>query len=408
MSTAPEPTPLTSFPTLTNVPSFSVTADMPALVPIPMAAATALSALVDHANAIRPPEMAAGAHAVQPVPSFIDDDDYEPALEDFFDPQPTTTSKGKGKAVAPPASPSVAGPSNDAAVHPFLKRIDYVPGQKPTKYGVNEHRAGRRDLDALAIGTAALSDDVKRVQKELAQGMEVVSAKLTGFAINNAEVLQAIRTSPAATSVLDTSTLAALVTASNKHSANVTAIGAAMNDLVNRVHSLENTSARVTALEATAQSQAGTMQVLLARVSAQEAATGKRTLEHDDDPAAKHQHVMPPTSFAYQYPLCPPCSSIRLACDGPPGPPSRCCTGTGGLGPMAWKGNFGAAPRNLVLAVLGTNTMRGVRYTTRRGSDDHTALLTFDADAVATWFINAWNDNTRVGYEVCYASSLNV
>ncbi|KAJ7204535.1 hypothetical protein C8J57DRAFT_1542263 [Mycena rebaudengoi] len=151
MSTAPEPTPLTSFPTLTNVPSFSVTADMPALVPIPMAAATALSALVDHANAIRPPEMAAGAHAVQPVPSFIDDDDYEPALEDFFDPQPTTTSKGKGKAVAPPASPSVAGPSNDAAVHPFLKRIDYVPGQKPTKYGVNEHRAGRRDLDALYI-----------------------------------------------------------------------------------------------------------------------------------------------------------------------------------------------------------------------------------------------------------------
>ncbi|KAJ7201484.1 hypothetical protein C8J57DRAFT_1412129 [Mycena rebaudengoi] len=221
--------------------------------------------------------------------------------------------------------------------------------------------------------------------------MEVVSAKLTGFAINNAEVLQAIRTSPAATSVLDTSTLAALVTASNKHSANVTAIGAAMNDLVNRVHSLENTSARVTALEATAQSQAGTMQVLLARVSAQEAATGKRTLEHDDDPAAKHQHVMPPTSFAYQYPSAPPAPQYASH-----------------LGPMAWKGNFGAAPRNLVLAVLGTNTMRGVRYTTRRGSDDHTALLTFDADAVATWFINAWNDNTRVGYEVCYASSLNV
>ncbi|KAJ7239120.1 hypothetical protein C8J57DRAFT_1373063 [Mycena rebaudengoi] len=268
--------------------------------------------------------------------------------------------------------------------------------------------------------------------------MEVVSAKLTGFAINNAEVLQAIRTSPAATSALDTSTLAALVTASNKHSANVTAIGAAMNDLVNRVHSLENTSARVTALEATAQSQAGTMQVLLARVSAQEAATGKRALEHDDDPAAKHQHVMPPTSFAYQYPSAPPAPQYASHAMAPPGPPSRCCTGTGGvpraptplpnpptavapapvvapapgrqvqLGPMVWKGNFGAAPRNLVLAVLGTNTMRGVRYTTRRGSDDHTALLTFDADAVATLFINAWNDNTCVGYEVCYASSLNV
>jgi hypothetical protein len=130
----------------------------------------------------------------------------------------------------------------------------------------------------------------------------VVSAKLTGFAINNAEVLQAIRTSPAATSALDTSTLAALVTASNKYSANVTAIGAAMNDLVNRVHSFESTSARITALEATAQSQAGTIQVLLARASAQEAAVGKRALEHDDDPAAKRQHVMPPASFAYQYP----------------------------------------------------------------------------------------------------------
>jgi hypothetical protein len=74
---------------------------------------------------------------------------------------------------------------------------------------------------------------------------------------------------------------------------------------------------------------------------------------------------------------------------------------------MAWAGNFHAAPRNLINSVLGMPAMRSVRLTSRRGDDDNHAILMFDAESVAMWFINTWNDNPRIQYECCVASPLN-
>ncbi|KAJ7279386.1 hypothetical protein C8J57DRAFT_1570045 [Mycena rebaudengoi] len=198
--------------------------------------------------------------------------------------------------------------------------------------------------------------------------------------------------------------------------------GTAINDLVSRVHNLEDVSSRITALEATAQSQAGTLQVLLTRASTQDAAIGKRPLEHSDDPAAKRQHLTVPAAFAYHVSsLGPPPAPAAGGYPAPPAHPSAFPHPPAGaapqvrpdrarqahLGPMTWSGNFHAAPRNLILNVLGSNTTRNVHFTSRKGSDEHTALLTFEADTVATWFISTWNNNPRASYEVCVASPLN-
>ncbi|KAJ7822331.1 hypothetical protein B0H14DRAFT_3875593 [Mycena olivaceomarginata] len=71
------------------------------------------------------------------------------------------------------------------------------------------------------------------------------------------------------------------------------------------------------------------------------------------------------------------------------------------LGPMDWEKKWHVTPRNLILSVLAT--MRSARFTSRKGPDDETAVLVFEAESVATWFTAAWNNNSRVGYECCVA-----
>ncbi|KAJ7920018.1 hypothetical protein B0H13DRAFT_2319934 [Mycena leptocephala] len=75
MSTAPEPVPLSTMPTLINVPSFSVAPGPPARSDSGCIGYGSLRA------------EASVAHTLQP-PSFLDDEDDEPNLEDFFDPKP--------------------------------------------------------------------------------------------------------------------------------------------------------------------------------------------------------------------------------------------------------------------------------------------------------------------------------
>ncbi|KAJ7215221.1 hypothetical protein B0H12DRAFT_1079079 [Mycena haematopus] len=79
------------------------------------------------------------------------------------------------------------------------------------------------------------------------------------------------------------------------------------------------------------------------------------------------------------------------------------------LGPMDWEAKWNQTPRNLVLAVLGHATMRTARFTSRRGHDDVTAVIVFDAANVAEWFIGTWNGSPRTGFEQCTArAALNV
>jgi hypothetical protein len=119
-------TPLDAFPTLMNVPSFSVPAEVAkvtaATAPIPAATAKDLADLIDHAGAISTEE-ATVAHSLGlqlPYASFHDDDDdtVDPDLEEYLAPK---SAKGKAKAPAPataPTSPATAGPSS--TLHPFL------------------------------------------------------------------------------------------------------------------------------------------------------------------------------------------------------------------------------------------------------------------------------------------------
>ncbi|KAJ7271624.1 hypothetical protein C8J57DRAFT_1226208 [Mycena rebaudengoi] len=300
MSAAPEPTPLTSMPTLVNVPSFSVTADVLALSPIPAAAATALSAL---------------------------------------------------------------------------------------------HKAARGDLDTLAMGTAALSDDVRRVQKELAEAME--------DAFIDTILALPVLTSPAVccrpsapppppptrwTSPPSCGGQQQALRQCHRHRR-----GDERPRSSRRRHVLAHHRAR------------GDGSIRPARSKCSSLRPGS------DDSVAKRQQLATgltvPVAFAYQYPAPPPApdyAAPTLALPAPPPavggypappmPPAVVpCPPTSAapqvkpdrarlahLGPMLWSGNFHAAPLNLI---LGSNTMRNVRFTLRKGADDHTALLTFEAES---------------------------
>jgi hypothetical protein len=78
------------------------------------------------------------------------------------------------------------------------------------------------------------------------------------------------------------------------------------------------------------------------------------------------------------------------------------------FGPMDWEEKWNLTPRNLIMNVLTHNTMRNARFTSRRGPDDATAILVFDADNVASWFIATWNGSPRTGYEICTARPMSL
>ncbi|KAJ7247501.1 hypothetical protein C8J57DRAFT_1359127 [Mycena rebaudengoi] len=270
----------------------------------------------------------------------------------------------------------------------------------------------------------------------------------------------------------NTSTISHLVLASNKHTANTTAMGSALNDIVSRLRTVEGVA---TALQATVESQANTIQTLIRRASDSTGwasapkfnTNGKRALaDIDGDDAAKRQQLAPPPlqqlapppvaviniveppAFSYPtapapafaYPMAPPAPAYAAPGFAPvalptappdapyvlpnaPPPPTRTLpvapsapgapprvppnpAREAGLGPMDWQGDYGRAPRNLILAVLGKETMRTARFTSRKGADAQNVIVVFEADSVASWFIQAWNSNPRRGYECCFASPM--
>ncbi|KAJ7504040.1 hypothetical protein B0H11DRAFT_1983368 [Mycena galericulata] len=73
------------------------------------------------------------------------------------------------------------------------------------------------------------------------------------------------------------------------------------------------------------------------------------------------------------------------------------------FGPVDWDGNHFNAPRALIASILGTTAMRGVSLKSRKAHDDTFVVLTFEADTVADWFVNAWNLKPRMTFEGCVA-----
>ncbi|KAJ7756097.1 hypothetical protein DFH07DRAFT_1027791 [Mycena maculata] len=453
-------------PTLINVPSFAVSAEppavtatavinapLPSLAPIPEADSTALSNLVTHAAEIT-------ATAITPSASFFDDDELDLDIDEFFTPAAEKRDKGKKPVPATPAAPEApphAGPSSRAPE--FLRRIGFVPAQKPVKrFGAEEHKATRRDLDTLAYATAELEVSLTRATKDFKDGLEGVNAQLVGFAADNDERVRA----PAALAAqVNAHTIESLVVASNKLTANSTPSNAALNSVLERIRTLERLNASVTGLQATIEAHDRTIKTLLSRTSAstgssppapitvvptavpaapagddhlraivQEVlnANGKRArddVEHQE-PAKRQELVALPPSFIYPTPPTapdfaaaplaavalpiapapPPASGAASAYPAPPAAPASALPRpllAVLLGPMDWRNNFHQAPRNLVTSVLGANMIRPAPFKSRKGPDDVTAVLVFEADTVAQWFITTWNDNPRISYEICVA-----
>ncbi|KAJ7459614.1 hypothetical protein B0H11DRAFT_2059259 [Mycena galericulata] len=99
---------------------------------------------------------------------------------------------------------------------------------------------------------------------------------------------------------------------------------------------------------------------------------------------------MPATSL----PRAPPGGAPRVRVD-----PAREVL----FGPVDWDGNHFNAPRALIASILGTTAMRGVSLKSRKAHDDTFVVLTFEADTVADWFVNAWNLKPRMTFEGCVA-----
>ncbi|KAF8211894.1 hypothetical protein K438DRAFT_1751497 [Mycena galopus ATCC 62051] len=100
-------------------------------------------------------------------------------------------------------------------------------------------------------------------------------------------------------------------------------------------------------------------------------------------------------------PRAPPAGAPRV----PPNPAREVL-----FGPMNWEKKWNRNPHNLIMNTLGPTTMRGVHFSSRRGADDDTVIVVFEAETVANWFVTTWNASSRLGYEICTArpQSLNV
>ncbi|KAJ7191585.1 hypothetical protein GGX14DRAFT_701545, partial [Mycena pura] len=262
-------------PTLHTIPSFTTVPvpvpavlAAPALAPIPNAAATSLARIMDDASL----DESAVAKSLRPrptlAPSFLEDDDLDLDLDDFFSPP----SKGKGKAVAPPLAPpandsTTAGPSNSTPA--FLTSIGYTLHELPKKFGAPDHKTTRILVDTAAMGLVAVNDGHARLStqfKELAEGVE---ARFIAFASEQREYVPGGTVLP---STFDTSIETALVSAVNKHTTNFGSMSQALNGGLARLAAAESSSntiaAQITALTATVVSFENALQTVLARTSA--------------------------------------------------------------------------------------------------------------------------------------------
>ncbi|KAJ7719575.1 hypothetical protein B0H16DRAFT_1606138 [Mycena metata] len=234
--------------------------------------------------------------------------------------------------------------------------------------------------------------------------------------------------------------ISSLVSAANAHTANGLRMAEAISDIASRTRTLETTAVVVTGVEATLDSHAAILQTILDRISALSGSappapklspTPKRAREDDVVEApAKRAHlapnlVLPPTFSLPTAPPAPQFAAPGFAAPAAPPAPLELPTAPPALprappssnpprvhvdsarevlfGPLDWEGNHKNTPRNLILNVLSNVNMRNARFTSRKGGDEESAILTFDAPAVAEWFTTTWNSSSRVGYTVCVA-----
>ncbi|KAJ7758460.1 hypothetical protein DFH07DRAFT_958305 [Mycena maculata] len=239
-------------PTLINAPSFTVSAEppavtatavinapLPSLAPIPEADSTTLSNLVTHAAGITATAITHQDSPTGPSASFFEDDELDLDIDEFF--TPAAEKRDKGKKPAAPEAPPHAGPPSFSG-------------------GSASH-----DLDTLAHATAELEVSLTRATKDFKDGLEGVNAQLVGFAVDNDERVRA----PAALAAqVNAHTIESLVVASNKLTANSTTSNTALNSVLERICTLEGLNASVTSLQATIEVHDHTIKTLLSRASA--------------------------------------------------------------------------------------------------------------------------------------------
>lgn len=292
--------PLILHPTLLDVPLFAISAEPPALAPIPASATTALSTFVVEASAIADETPTASPGPSLPG-SFIDGEDVEPE------------SKGKGRAsvtpkalskapanlapsapVPPPTVPSAvsatdaspaAGPSS--TVHPWIENIQYdLDSKLVTRATAGSFQALQCLVDAIAMGTATLDDDLACVSyelKEAVEGMRArlrtllsrnpgINAQLVGIEADNAEAARRAASSG------DDFAIASLILASNQHTKNSGAIQGALSDVFARICNLSD---RVTGLDSMVVALHGTVNALLSRFDALSSSAPPAPWAHD-------------------------------------------------------------------------------------------------------------------------------
>ncbi|KAJ7167878.1 hypothetical protein C8R46DRAFT_1094389 [Mycena filopes] len=302
-----------------------------------------------------------------------------------------------------------------------------------------------RNTDCLAVAVTTNHDQIGSLRVEMREGFEGFKAQLIGLAADQSESSPTFHSNVAGD-------ISSLVAASNQHTANGVRMATVVDDALMRTRKLEGSLDALTAVHATLNSHDATLKAILDRISALSgsappapspanaallAVGSKRPRDYDTfEEPTKRLHVAPglmaPPAFAL--PVAPPAPAFAAPGFGPPAPALAPAGFTLPLptapsalprappssnpprvhvpptrevlfGPMNWENNHKNTPRQLILNVLANVNMRSARFSARKGDDDQTAVLTFDADAVAQWFIATWNASSRVGFEICIAHS---
>ncbi|KAJ7261587.1 hypothetical protein C8J57DRAFT_1514103 [Mycena rebaudengoi] len=104
-----------------------------------------------------------------------------------------------------------------------------------------------------------------RIRKELSEGLEGINAQVVGIAANATDALQIASRAVMAPSDrnVDISTLESLVHASNKHTTNTITMNTTLDTILARIVALERLDVRITAIQATTESNSHTIQTLL-------------------------------------------------------------------------------------------------------------------------------------------------
>ncbi|KAJ7110255.1 hypothetical protein C8R43DRAFT_962316 [Mycena crocata] len=303
MSSDPKTATVAPMPTLLIVPEFSYSAPppgqvdptpLPSLTPVPPAAENALGDIIRSASA-------ADVNAVARGPTAANrDESPDPDLKAFFGPPPPL--ENPPTAAAPPPAPPPPPPtadeaesSSDVPVHHIFAAIGCTPGNTPTgkRYNYEDQKLLRAQAESGFTEIAKLDDRLYALSSEVGDMGDWLKQRLTeGRELTPRQLKLLADLVSKLLSSRDDATLAELVRTSNKQTTNFSGAALAIEDLNKRLAAVENVSptpshvTRITQIEATAVSQAATIQTMMAQISALIAGSGYTPSAPVDDAVA--------------------------------------------------------------------------------------------------------------------------